>query len=70
MTLQDYLKENRLTQMAFIEEVRTATGEHIPQGTLAKYVLGERIPKKRQMLLIHEATSGEVAPNDFYLEDK
>jgi len=70
MTLQDYLKENKLTQMAFIKEVLNATGEHIPQGTLAKYVLGERIPKKRQMLLIHEATEGEVAPNDFYLEEK
>jgi hypothetical protein len=56
--------------MAFIQQVNTATGEHIPQGTLAKYVLGERIPKKRQMLLIHEATEGEVSPNDFYLEEK
>ena len=70
MTLQDYLKQNRLTQMAFIKEVKTATGEHIPQGTVAKYVLGERIPKKRQMLLIHEATEGVVSPNDFYLEAK
>jgi transcriptional regulator with XRE-family HTH domain len=31
-----------------------------------KWRLGERVPRPDQMRRIHEATGGEVEPNDFY----
>ena len=43
-----------------------ATGQKIPQGTLAKWILGVRIPRKDEMHLIFNITEGQVQPNDFY----
>lgn len=68
MKLDKYLKENNLTQMAFIHIIKEKTGESIPQGTLAKYILSSRIPQKKQMKLIYAVTKGAVSPNDFYLD--
>ena len=43
-----------------------AKGIQVPQGTLAKWILGARIPRKEEMLIIYEVTHGKVQPNDFY----
>tara|TARA_R100000781_G_scaffold54290_2_gene35498 strand:- start:1900 stop:2109 length:210 start_codon:yes stop_codon:yes gene_type:complete len=66
MKLKAYLKKEKLTQHEFIDIVDMATGKKIPQGTLAKWILEVRIPRKSEMELLHSITSGEVQPNDFY----
>jgi|TARA_R100000734_G_C3266790_1_gene63836 hypothetical protein len=66
MKLKEYLKNTEHTQMSFIDEVEMATGHKIPQGTIAKWILGVRIPRKSEMLLLYEVTEGQVQPNDFY----
>lgn len=43
-----------------------AKGIKVPQGTLAKWILGVRIPRKEEMLIIYDVTEGKVQPNDFY----
>ena len=68
MNLQTFLQQNKYTQNRFISEVYVATGHKFPQGTLAKYILGQRIPRKREMLIIYEFTNGLVDPNSFYLD--
>jgi len=68
MTLTEYLKDNKYTQSAFIKEVKEQTGHTLPQGTLAKYILGQRIPRKKELNIIYIATKEQVSPNDFYLE--
>ncbi len=67
MKLKDYLKEEQHTQMSFIEQIEMATGNRIPQGTLAKWILGSRIPRKNEMQMLYKITEGAVQPNDFYL---
>ena len=67
MILKDYLKINNFTQQGFSNEVEKVLGKKIPQGTLAKYVNGQRIPRKPEMKLIYDFTNGKVSPNDFYL---
>lgn len=67
MKLKDYLKEEQHTQMSFIEQIEMATGNRIPQGTLAKWILGSRIPRKNEMQMLYKMTEGAVQPNDFYL---
>jgi len=69
MHLKTYLTREKKTQIAFIEDVYVKTGHRLPQGTLAKYLIGQRIPRKKEMLIIHEVTNGLVEPNDFYLGD-
>ena len=66
MKLQQYLKENNYTQMSFIDQIEIAKGVRIPQGTLAKWILGTRIPRHNEMVILHDVTEGVVAPNDFY----
>tara|TARA_Y100001937_G_C6926472_1_gene244096 strand:+ start:278 stop:508 length:231 start_codon:yes stop_codon:yes gene_type:complete len=66
MKLRAYLKEKKHTQMSFIEEIEMATGQSIPQGTLAKWILEVRIPRKEEMHLLFNITEGKVQPNDFY----
>lgn len=66
MELKEYLQENKLTQSLFIEDVRKKKGVRIPQGTLAKWITGVRIPRKTELLLINEVTGGKVQPNDFF----
>jgi|TARA_R110001592_G_scaffold28662_2_gene104871 hypothetical protein len=67
MILRTYLNQENKTQTAFIHDVYLLTGYKFPQGTIAKYMLGQRIPRKKEMLLICRATNGKVQPNDFYL---
>ena len=67
MKLKDYLKAEQHTQMSFIEQIEMATGNRIPQGTLAKWILGSRIPRKNEMQMLYKMTEGAVQPNDFYL---
>ncbi len=69
MHLKTYLTSRHKTQSAFIEDVYVKTGHRLPQGTLAKYLIGQRIPRKKEMLIIYEVTDGCVEPNDFYLGD-
>lgn len=67
MKLQEYLKINNHTQMSFIKEIYDKENVRIPQGTLAKWITGVRIPRKREMLLLIRITDGLVTPNDFYI---
>jgi hypothetical protein len=66
MQLREYLQSENLTQMKFIDICEMATGKYIPQGTLAKWILGVRIPRKNEMEMIYKITDGNVEPNDFY----
>jgi hypothetical protein len=66
MKLKEYLETQEHTQMSFIDEIEMAKGIKVPQGTLAKWILGARIPRKKDMLLLYEVTEGKVQPNDFY----
>lgn len=56
--------------MKFIDICEMATGKKIPQGTLAKWCLGVRIPRKAEMEMIFSVTDGQVEPNDFYTLEK
>ena len=53
--------------MSFIQEIETQRNVRIPQGTLAKWITGVRIPRKKEMILLVEVTDGKVQPNDFYM---
>ena len=66
MELKTYLKKEKLTQHAFIEKIETSFNTLIPQGTLAKWISGTRIPRKHDMLILNKITKGLVQPNDFY----
>lgn len=66
MRLKDYLERNALTQVKFINLIEMATGKTVPQGTLAKWIVGSRIPRKEQIETIFQITDGDVEPNDFY----
>jgi hypothetical protein len=66
MKLQAYLKNNKHTQMSFIDQIEMAKGIRIPQGTLAKWILESRMPRKKEMIILYEITNGQVEPNDFY----
>jgi ribosome biogenesis GTPase A len=67
MKLKEYLNTNNLTQDKFINEMEKETGHRLSQGGLSKYILESRIPRKAEMVAIHEYTKGKVEPNDFYL---
>lgn len=67
MQLKEYLKSKNYTQMSFIQEIETQRNVRIPQGTLAKWITGVRIPRKKEMILLVEVTDGKVQPNDFYM---
>jgi hypothetical protein len=67
MELKMYLKKEQLTQHLFIEKIESSFNTIIPQGTLAKWITGTRIPRKKEMLILHKITKGLVQPNDFYL---
>ena len=67
MKLKTYLTENKITQEEFIAQVKETTGHEISQGGLSKYVIGQRVPRKDQILAIYKTTDGAVDPNSFYL---
>ena len=66
MKLRQYLKEENLTHHAFIDIIEMATGKKVPQGTLAKWILDVRVPRKNEMEMLFSITEGKVQPNDFY----
>ncbi len=68
MKLKEYLTNNSMTQKDFILQVKTEHNKTIPQGTLAKWILGIRIPRKEDMIKIYETTNRKVTPNDFFLD--
>ena len=66
MKLKNYLHKENLTQHEFIKIIENNSGKKIPQGTLAKWITGMRIPRKDEVKLIYEVTDKLVEPNDFY----
>ena len=66
MKLKNYLHKENLTQHEFIKIIEDNSGKKIPQGTLAKWITGMRIPRKDEVKLIYEVTAKLVEPNDFY----
>lgn len=66
MQLKEYLKFENHTQNSFINLIEMATGNKIPQSTLAKWITGVRIPRKNDMIILYKITDGAVQPNDFY----
>ena len=66
MKLKNYLHKENLTQHEFIKIIEDNSGKKIPQGTLAKWITGMRIPRKDEVKLIYEVTDKLVDPNDFY----
>lgn len=66
MQLKEYLKVEKHTQNSFINLIEMATGNKIPQSTLAKWITGVRIPRKNDMIILYKITDGAVQPNDFY----
>ena len=66
MKLKNYLHKENLTQHEFIKIIEDNSGKKIPQGTLAKWITGMRIPRKDEVKLIYEVTNKLVEPNDFY----
>ena len=69
MKLKQYLKVSKQTQNQFIDAAYVLTGHKFPQGTLAKYCIGQRIPRAKEMSVIYRVTNQQVTPNDFYLEE-
>lgn len=66
MQLKEYLNKTNQTQMSFIKEIENQKDIKIPQSTLAKWITGVRIPRKKEMIILKEVTKGKVQPNDFY----
>jgi hypothetical protein len=67
MQLKEYLNKTNQTQMSFIKEIEKQQDIKIPQSTLAKWITGVRIPRKKEMIVLKEVTKGKVQPNDFYI---
>lgn len=67
MQLKEYLNKTNQTQMSFIKEIEKQKDIKIPQSTLAKWITGVRIPRKKEMIVLKEVTKGKVQPNDFYI---
>lgn len=67
MKLSAWLKENKLTQKQFLEKATSDYSGSFSYHALVKWCSGQRIPRPEDMKVIHQATDGNVAPNDFYL---
>lgn len=67
MKLSAWLKENNLTQKQFLEYAASDHHANFSYHALVKWCSGQRIPRPDDMKVIHNATSGKVTPNDFYL---
>lgn len=66
MKIQKYLKENNISQESFCKSIEESTGIALRQGSLSKYCLNKRTPKKEIMRAIYEVTDKQVTPNDFF----
>ncbi len=67
MELKKYLQHHDFTQHSFLEMIKEERGLSIPQSTFAKWITGQRIPRKNEMIILYEITNKNVQPNDFYL---
>ena len=68
MKIEEYLKENKMSQTKFCKGLEEVTGQALSQGGLSKYVTAVRIPRRSEMRAIHQFTGGKVSPNDFFLD--
>lgn len=66
MKIQEYLKVNKISQQAFCSTIEQTTGIPLRQGSLSKYCLNKRTPKREIMQAIYEVTNKQVTPNDFF----
>ena len=64
MKLNTYLKENKITYSSFLKKANKH--EKFSASALAKWSQGKRIPRKKEMTVIHKITNGKVSANDFY----
>jgi transcriptional regulator with XRE-family HTH domain len=67
MKLSAWLKENNLTQKQFLDLASTKHSGEFSYHALVKWCSGQRSPRTEDMKVIHQATDGNVTPNDFYL---
>ena len=61
MTLTEYLETENLSPAAFAARLEDAS-----EGAVRKWMTGERMPKRPQMIEIYRVTNGLVTPNDFH----
>ena len=61
MTLQDYLKHNKMTPADFANVM----GDVSEYG-VRKWATGERVPRREAMRRIEQVTNGQVSPADFF----
>tara|TARA_Y100000004_G_C8895174_1_gene403802 strand:+ start:997 stop:1206 length:210 start_codon:yes stop_codon:yes gene_type:complete len=66
MKIQEYLKENKISQESFCKTIFDSTGIPLRQGSLSKYCLDKRTPKREIMQAIYKVTNKQVTPNDFF----
>lgn len=62
MKLKQYLTEKNITPEAF-----AALVGGVSESGVRKWMYGERVPRREQMIAIAEKTDGLVLPNDFLL---
>jgi transcriptional regulator with XRE-family HTH domain len=60
MDLRRYLEKEKIRVAAFADAVDVSV------QALYRYMHGERIPERKVMLRIIQATGGKVTPNDFF----
>lgn len=60
MKLFEFLDKVQISQSEFARKIKST------QPAVSRFIIGERIPRKRLMEAIYRATKGEVQPNDFY----
>jgi len=66
MLINDWLSENKVSQMEFCNRYYEESGNTLTQGAISKWANNERIPRKEEMKVIYAVTNGVVQPNDFY----
>tara|TARA_R110002020_G_scaffold253923_6_gene467572 strand:+ start:7455 stop:7661 length:207 start_codon:yes stop_codon:yes gene_type:complete len=66
MLINDWLSENKVSQVEFCNRYYKESGNTLTQGAISKWANNERIPRKEEMKIIFAITNGVVQPNDFY----
>lgn len=59
MKLLDWMKANEMSDVAFAERVGRS------KWAVRKWIYGQRVPRRAELLQILEITSGAVTPSDF-----
>jgi|TARA_R100000479_G_scaffold176090_1_gene129024 uncharacterized protein YjcR len=60
MKFNDFLKEYRYSVARISKEI------NVSPNTVTKWKYNDVIPRKEDMIKIHDFTKGKVTPNDFY----